>query len=510
MSTLMKAGIITVILSLILKLSGFLRESIIAMEFGASAENDGYIIAFSIITLIVIMTTDGFNSVFLPLFIKDKNKNEKVSIKNANGILNYTIIFMLLLSIISYFLVPYLIPLIFGNMSQGTELVAVRLTKFFVLFLSVITVNGMLESYLQSYRSFIPTQVSRLLATLTGAFFAYFFSSFWGIDSLAYGFIVGVLLGIMIQIINLKKLGYKWELTLSIEKDFRNSFLSLFIPAVLSAVVGQINVTVNRIFASGTFEGAVTYLNNASLIVSIPTAIFGTTIVAIIFTLLSENVGEKKKFQDTVFFGFQLMTLVLIPLTFGLIVVGQAVIGFIYERGAFTLEDTKMTYDAMLAYLPLIYSQGLQMIVLKALYAKGKTALIFKLSIVTIICNVIANYFLVNSMGYLGPAIASSIIAIISLVLSAIEMYKDFDKEELYKSIRMFVRILLPSAIMAVGVWFLYTSVGKYLDSYLWILVTHGLAGIIFYILLLRFLYKEGFNKLLELVPKKLLKLLKK
>ena len=147
------------------------------------------------------------------------------------------------------------------------------------------------------------------------------------------------------------------------------------------------------------------------------------------------------------------MTLVLIPLTFGLIVVGQAVIGFIYERGAFTLEDTKMTYDAMLAYLPLIYSQGLQMIVLKALYAKGKTALIFKLSIVTIICNVIANYFLVNSMGYLGPAIASSIIAIISLVLSAIEMYKDFDKEELYKSIRMFMRILLPSAIMAVGVW---------------------------------------------------------
>ena len=89
-------------------------------------------------------------------------------------------------------------------------------------------------------------------------------------------------------------------------------------------------------------------------------------------------------------------------------------------------------------------------------------------------------------------------------------MYKDFDKEELYKSIRMFMRILLPSVIMAVGVWLLYTSVGKYLDSYLWILVTHGLAGIIIYILLLRFLYKEGFNKLLELVPKKLLKLLKK
>ena len=74
----------------------------------------------------------------------------------------------------------------------------------------------------------------------------------------------------------------------------------------------------------------------------------------------------------------------------------------------------------------------------------------------------------------------------------------------------MFVRVLFPSLIMAVGVWLLFISVGKYLDSYFWILVTHGLAGIIIYILLLRFLYKEGFNKLLELVPKKFLKLLKK
>ena len=206
MSTLKKVGMITVILSLILKLSGFLRESIISMQFGASAENDGYIIAFSIITLIVIMTTDGFNSVFLPLFIKNKKDNEEEVLKNANAILNYTIIFTVILSIIAYFLVPYLVPLIFADMSYETELVAVRLTKFFVLFLSVITVNGMLESYLQSYRSFIPTQVSRLLATLTGAFFAYFFSTIWGIDSLAYGFIVGIFIGILVQMISLKNL----------------------------------------------------------------------------------------------------------------------------------------------------------------------------------------------------------------------------------------------------------------------------------------------------------------
>ncbi|WP_226643220.1 murein biosynthesis integral membrane protein MurJ [Mesobacillus subterraneus] len=506
MSNLKKAGIIALILSLFLKFSGFLREGIIAKQFGASAETDGYIIAFSVITLFVLMTSEGFNSVFLPLFIKNKQEDEEGSLRNANALLNIVLVIILAFSSIIYFMVPYLIPLVFNvfqEMHPETEVIAIRLSQFFVLFLFMITVNGMLESYLQAYRSFIPAQVSRIFGTLTGAFFALAFSNIWGIDSLAYGFVAGIFLGIVVQVIYLKKYGFKWMPVFSLEKEFRITFLSLFLPAILSAVLGQINVTVDRIFASNTIEGAVTYLNNASLIVSIPNAILGTTIIAIVFTLLSENVKEKVKFQETVLLGLQMSAVLLLPLTAGLAILGKSVIGFIFERGAFTPADTINTYLALLFYLPLIVTQGLQIIVLKALYAKGKTKLIFKLSFVTITANMISNYFLAKWLGYLGPALSSSIIAVIFLLLTSKIMYKDFNEGEAQKFFRSAVKLLLPTAIMAVVVAVTnYFSV-RYINSYIVLIILNGITGIIVYFAALKFLSPAAFAKLMTLLPLK-------
>ncbi|MFP3472748.1 hypothetical protein R0J90_22095, partial [Micrococcus sp. SIMBA_144] len=69
-SNLKKTAIWITLLALILKLSGFLRESIIAREFGANDYTDGYLIAFSFITLVVALISIGFNNVFLPLYVK--------------------------------------------------------------------------------------------------------------------------------------------------------------------------------------------------------------------------------------------------------------------------------------------------------------------------------------------------------------------------------------------------------------------------------------------------------
>ena len=59
MSSLKKAAIWTTGLALLLKLSGFLRESIVAKEFGASDATDAYFLAFSFITLVVAMIATG-------------------------------------------------------------------------------------------------------------------------------------------------------------------------------------------------------------------------------------------------------------------------------------------------------------------------------------------------------------------------------------------------------------------------------------------------------------------
>lgn len=503
MSKLKRTAIWITLLALVLKLSGFLRESIIAREFGANEYTDAYLLAFSFITLVLAMISGGFNNVFLPLYVQQKKDQSDVAEKNANGIMNTTVVIFLAVTIVGYFFVPSFVPFIFGDMPPTTERVAIDITQIFFLFMSAIALNGILDSYLQGRRIFVPSQISKLLATLMGAIFALLFSDIWGIYSLAYGFVFGVVLGIILMFFYLRRSGYHWSPTFTVEKEFGKTFLVLLVPSLLNSVVGQINMFVNKMFASGTIDGAVTYLNNASLLVSIPHTIYGTTIAAIIFTLLSEQVNDQQKFQQTFYMGMELSLVTLMPIAAGLFLVGDAAISFVYERGKFTVEDSYNTYIALLWYLPLIVTQGLQYIVSKSMYARGKTAIVLRISVTTIVLNAVLNYLLVKPFGYPGLALSTSLVSLYYLTVSTIFVYKDFERGEAKKLLALIARITIPTLIMALPIYFIkqLTEIDQWYPLIqLAILVPLGAA---LYIGATYIFNRPGFNRLFSLVKRK-------
>ena len=504
MSSLKKAAIWTTGLALLLKLSGFLRESIVAREFGASDATDGYFLAFSFITLAVAMIATGFNNVFLPLYIKRKNSGEDTTDNNANALLNWSIILFVGVSVTGWLSASWLVPFVYRSMSPGAETVAIEMTEVFFIFMVFIALAGLLESYLQSRRIFVPTLISKLLATLMAAVFALLFSDIWGIYAIAYGFVFGTIVGAVIQVFYLIKSNYSWKPTLQMESDFRKAFIILIAPSLLNSVVGQVNLFVNKSFASGTgFEGAVTYLNNSQLIVSIPNAIYAATLAAIIFTLMSEQTNNLSKFKDTVFRGMEISFVTLVPIAVGLLVVGDAVVAFIYERGAFTAQDSANTHIALLFYLPIIIFQGMQLILSKSLYARGKTALVFKISVTTILLNLLLNWLLVDRYGYVALAFSASIVSIYYFSVSMIVVYKDLGMKEFYRFASMAWRVVIPSAVMGLAVWGAKIALGAedwYSLIQLAVLIP---IGAIIYAVSLRLIHPAGVNRFLGLLRRK-------
>ena len=132
-------------------------------------------------------------------------------------------------------------------------------------------------------------------------------------------------------------------------------------------------------------------------------------LAAIIFTLMSEQTENIAKFRDTVFRGMEISLVTLLPIAVGLLVVGDAVVAFIYERGKFTAADTANTHLALLLYLPIIVFQGMQLILSKSMYARGKTAVVFRISVTTIAVNFLLNWLLVDKYGYPALAISASL-----------------------------------------------------------------------------------------------------
>lgn len=504
MSSLKKAAIWTTAIALLLKVSGFIREAIVAKEFGVSNETDGYFLAFSFITLVIAMISTGFNNVFLPMYIKRKKAGTDTTDGNANALLNWTMVGFGVVSILGWFFSPKFVPFIYFNMKPEIEPFAVEMTQIFFAFMTIIALSGLLDSYLQSRRIFVPSQLAKLLGTLMAAIFAILFSTSMGIYSLVYGFIVGTGLGVVIQIYYLGRSDYKWRPNFSMEKDFKKAFAILIVPSLLNSVVGQVNLFVNKAFASGEGleTGAVTYLNNASLLVSIPNAIYATTLAAIIFTLMSEQIDDVAKFKQTFFKGMEISLITLLPISIGLLVVGEEALSFIYERGKFTSTDTYNTYLALLYYLPIIVFQGMQLILSKSMYARGKTAVVFRISVTTIAINFLLNWLLVDKYGYPALAIAASVVSIYYFTVSMIVVYRDLGMDEFKRFARMSVRVVVPSVLMGIVVWgvkMLIPMEDWYSLIQLGILVP---VGVVAYAVLLRVTYRSGFTRLLQMVKR--------
>ncbi|TRY42543.1 oligosaccharide flippase family protein [Geobacillus sp. LEMMJ02] len=503
MSSLKQTAIWLALLALTVKLAGFLRESIMAKEFGANEYTDGYLLAFSFITLVLSVISDGFNNVFLPLYIQAKKKNPETAERNANGVMNATITIFLLVGVIGYYFAPSFVPIFFGRMTPLTQSVAVQITQVFSLFMGAIALNGILDSYLQGRRIFVPTQISKLLATLMGALFALLFSDQWGIYSLAYGFVFGILSGAVLMFVYLRKSGFHWTPTLEIESNFRRSFSRLLVPALLNAFVGQMNMFIDKMFASGTIEGAVTYLNNASLLVSIPPTMYGTTAAAILFTLLSEQANDSRKFQQTLFIGLELSLITLLPIAAGLWIVGDAAISFIYEHGQFTKTDASHTYKALLFYLPLIITLGMQYIISKSMHAKGKTAVLLRISITTIVLNATLDYLLVKPFGYIGIALSSSAVSLYYLVVCITILYRDFGLRETKKLLFLFIRVSASAVVMACLLHQIKTMLSIDHWSFLLQLAVFVPLGATIYTISSFFFYREGLYRFLRLVRRK-------
>ena len=193
----------------------------------------------------------------------------------------------------------------------------------------------------------------------------------------------------------------------------------------------------------------------------------------------------------------------LMPIAIGLALVGDAAIAFIYEGGAFTEKDTMQTYKALLYYLPMIVTQGLQYIVSKSMYARGKTSIVFRISVTTILLNVFLNWLFVEPFGFAGLALTSSFVSVYYLGVTILFVYKDFDRGEFTKLFMLFVRVLIPTLVMAVPLWLLkeFTPVSE-LPAIVELMVLVPLGALLYAVGLFVF-YRQAFYQLLRVVKKK-------
>jgi len=249
--------------------------------------------------------------------------------------------------------------------------------------------------------------------------------------ALSISVLIGGLLQVLVHIFALYKLklhklligGWKYKK----EKDVRaekKKFTSLFLPAVWGGSSLQINSFVGTILASFLITGSISYLAYAQRIFQLPLALFAIATATALFPSISKALKNKHDTQayDNLKKGFWLLAFSLSMATLGGMILSEPIIWLLFERGAFTPEQTQATATVlsmfMIGLLPLGLAK-LFSLFLYATYRQGKAAMIATISVAA---NIIASLILMQPMGASGIALAGSIGGWVLFILTVKEV----------------------------------------------------------------------------------------
>ncbi len=413
---------------LISRILGFFRDFLTASVLGANIYSDIFFIAFKLPNLFRRIFAEGaFTQVFIPAFAKTTHK----AVFSAN-------IFLIFLSIIFLItLLVNLVPELFTKalavgFTQETIEIAAPFVAINFWYLPLIFAMTFLSGMLQYKHHFATTAFSTALLNLS--LIAALFLSQDKTQSeivyyLSYGVVIGGVLQLALHVVAIHKLGLsklliggfkhlrvKSKIIKKDTKQFRNNFF----PAMWGNSTAQVSAFLDTFLASFLVTGSISYLYYANRIFQLPLALFAIATSIALFPRVARYIRNKDETQAKEFMqkAFWFLAFLLTASTIGGIVLSHEIIWLLFERGAFSSEDTASTTAVLQMYMLGLLPFGLQKLFVLWLYAKemqGKAAKIATYSLVTYIIIALS---LISPMGISGLALASTAGGFISFILT--------------------------------------------------------------------------------------------
>ncbi len=348
------------------RIFGLVRDQLFAALMGAGFFSDAYFIAFRIPNLLRDLFAEGaLSSAFVPTFTEyEVRRSQKEAWELANLVMGVLCAVVGTLTLFGMIFTPQVVAVIapgFGDVPGKMEL-TVLLTRIMFPFLLIIAISALFMGMLNVKGEFSLPAFAPVMFNLVSIFFGIALWSFGASGRVAViGWSVGTLIGGLvqggIQIPSLFKHGFRFRSTLA---GWRNNkglrqIAMLMIPALIANSGIQVNILVNSILASLLDQGSPSWLNYAFRLMQLPIGVFGVAISVVTLSTLSRDVASlskeaKEGFQSNVTSSLNLVFLLTIPCAVGLWILGVPIVRLIFERGAFTSNDTLATASAITCY----------------------------------------------------------------------------------------------------------------------------------------------------------------
>jgi putative peptidoglycan lipid II flippase len=422
---LLRAAATVSSMTLVSRVTGLVREMLIAGLFGASVATDAFVVAFRIPNLLRRLFAEGaFSQAFVPLLADYKNRRgEDEARRLVDRTATLLALALFVVAALGVALAPVVIYVSAPGFSAEPEkfdltVRMLRITFPYILFISLVSLaGGILNTWSRfTIPAFTPTLLN--LSFIVGALvFAPYFDP--PVMVLAWSVFAGGVLQLALQVPTLARLGMLPRPRLAWSDPGVRRILVLMGPAAIGVSVSQISLIINTIFASFLQHGSVSWLYYADRLMEFPTALLGVALGTVLLPALSKHHADAAatEYSRLLDWGLRLTLLLAAPAALALAVVSVPLVATLFHYGAFTDRDVFMTRQALVAYAVGLLGLILVKVLAPGFYARQNIATPVRIAILTLVVTQLLNAALIGPLKHAGLALAIGLGACLNAAL---------------------------------------------------------------------------------------------
>lgn len=478
--------IVLMIITVLSKIFGFVRESVMAAFIGAGELKSIYTTAMTIPNVFTWIVSAGIISGYIPIYNKVKNENgEEKAVEFTSNLINIFMVYSLIIFIIVFIFARPLSKLFSPDLTGSQLDLAVNYTRIMIFAIFAFLYSSVMKGYLNIKGNFIDPIITGFILN----FFTISATILTAKYENPYILIIGALIANIIQYVRYpfaaKKLGFKYKKLLDFKDHYIKSLMILVVPIMLSSAADQISILIDNSMASAFFGvSSVSKIFYSKTMLNFIMGVVTMSVTTVTFPEIAKlgQAGMIEDMKDKVGSSIVYAMILVIPATLGMMALSEPIIKLAFERNAFTPEDTYIVSSLLVSYGPYIIFTSIVKILSNGFYSVGNSKIPVLVVLFQQVINFIMNIILSKFYGINGIAYSTSISTAISSILLVILFNKKFGRSNSRDNIISVIKIFISSLIMAIIANCSFNVI-KY-NIILSILISVIASGFIYYILL--------------------------
>jgi len=440
------------------RLLGLIRDMIIARQFGTSGSASAYTAAFNIPDLLYFFLSSGaLSAAFIPVFTERFNTGRK---QEAWEIFSIITCFMgVVLTAATIILWIYAKPFVSvlavpGFVDKHPELVnlTILLTRIILPCQIFFFIGGVMMATLQSRQEFRATAAGPVIYNLGIIFGALVLSRWFNIAGVAMGTLIGAFAGnVLYAAYWMKRMGFVFKPSFNLRHPGVVKVALLALPVIFGLGLPQIDVLVNKWFASFISANTPAAMNYANRLMQVPLGIFaqaaGTAILPMLAAYAAKNAFDDMR--SGIGEGLRGIMVESIPASIFMIAMADPLVRTMFMNGEFKSSSVPATVIPLIWYSVGIFAWAGQAIVARGFFALQDTITPVVIGTVSTFIFLPLNFFLMKHMGSGGIALATSIAVSIHFFALTYYLRKKLNGIEGIKTLKTVGKVFVAAAVMA-------------------------------------------------------------